>query len=303
MVKQPGTRNWWRVGRWAGVAAGFLAVISYLGISLVSANILTRPRNHPVDLDPKLVSADASAWSIRTRDEVTLRGWYLPTEGHRRLVVMVHGMGESWDRMAGLGHDLHEKGYDVLLFDLRGHGRSDPHRLTMGRREREDIRSVLGWARAQGFTPDRIGWIGRSMGGSILLMEAAENPEIRMAVLDSPFGDLPALLDRQLTRHSHLPKAFNPGIVLAAHRVYGVRTDDLVPIDSARRWGDRPMLLIHGEADSIVPVEQSRQLARRVGAACRSVFLPDVDHVRAYQNDRRSYVALVDGFLDDHLTR
>src|SRR5271167_3556240 len=130
--------------------------------------------------------------------------------------------------MASLGRDLHRSGFDVLLFDVRGHSQSDSSRLYLGRRERADIRAVMAWSFAQGFSHDRVGWLGYSMGGSTVLMEAALNPQIQAAVLDSPYGDLPKLLDTQLSQHSGLPSWFNPGILLAARWIYGVRTDDLV---------------------------------------------------------------------------
>ena len=143
-------------------------------------------------IDPGRVSADAEAWSTRTSDGITLRGWFLPTRDRRQLIVLVHGMWSSWLEMAALGRDLHNRGFDVLLFDLRGHGQSDPSRLYLGRRERADIRAVMSWAQNEGFTDDRIGWLGYSMGGSTLLMEAARNPQIHVAVIDSPYGDLPS---------------------------------------------------------------------------------------------------------------
>ena len=253
---------------------------SYLGISLFVAEKLTRPTNHPLEIDPRRVSVDAEAWSTRTSDGVTLRGWFLPTHSHRHLIVLVHGMWSSWLEMASLGRDLHTRGFDVLLFDLRGHGQSDPSRLYLGRRERADIRAVMSWAKHRGFPDDRIGWLGYSMGGSTVLMEAARNPGIHVAVLDSPYGDLPQLLNKQLSIHSGLPSWFNPGILLAARWIYGVRTDDLIPIKAAHSWGERPLLLIHGESDTLVPVSQTYALAEAAGSACFTMTLPGVDHVR-----------------------
>lgn len=287
-------RCWW-------VSAG-LIVMAYLAVSILSAELLTRSHNRPPLFDPREVSEQATAWKVRTADGLTLRGWYHPTAGKRQLVVLIHGMWSSWHEMAGLGRDLHGRGYDVLLFDLRGHGQSDPSRVFMGRRERADIRAVLAWAKIQGFTPDRIGWVGYSMGGSTLLMEAAQNPNIRVAVIDSPYGNLPELLDAQLTRYSNLPRWFNPGILTAAHLAYGVRTDDLIPIRSARSWGHRPLLLIHGEADTTVPVLQARKIARAAGPSCQSVVLPGVEHVEAYLSDPERYVAAVDTFFHRNLT-
>jgi pimeloyl-ACP methyl ester carboxylesterase len=275
---------------------------AYLGVSIYSAEVLTRSHNHPDWLDPRAVSPHATPWAVKTADGLTLRGWYHPTEDRRHLVVLVHGLWSSWDEMAGLGRDLHKRGYDVLLFNLRGHGESDASRVTMGRRERADLRAVLRWAGEQGFDADRIGWVGYSMGASTVLMEAAYNPNIRVAVLDSPYGDLPDLLDKQLSQHSHLPRFFNPGILTAAHFAFGVRTDDLIPIRSARKWGERPLLVIHGEADTIVPVVQARLLAREAGATCQALTLPGIDHVQAYRTDPKGYVAAVDSFFRRNLT-
>jgi predicted alpha/beta-fold hydrolase len=176
---------------WIGSITLFLCGVAYGGISIFTADRLTRATNHPLATDPYRLSRDAQPWSARTSDGVTLRGWFLPTEKRRHLLVLVHGMWSSWLEMASLGRDLHSHGFDVLLFDLRGHGESDPSRLYLGRRERTDIRTVMHWARAEGFTEDRIGWLGYSMGGSTILMEAAQNPLIQVAVVDSPYGDLP----------------------------------------------------------------------------------------------------------------
>src|SRR3954463_9609357 len=180
-----------RVGTGGAALVVLLSAAAYVAVSWLTAERLTRPTKHALRIDPRRVSPDAQPWSARTADGLTLRGWYLPTSVQRRLIVLVHGMWSSWLEMAALGRDLHHRGYDVLLFDLRGHGQSDPSRLTMGRRERGELRAVLAWAKTQGFSADRIGWVGYSLGGSTLLMEGAQNPEIRAVVVDSPFGNLP----------------------------------------------------------------------------------------------------------------
>jgi len=291
-----------KISVWAIILTSVVISMVYVGTSLFVAERLTRPTNHPLSIDPRRVSADAEAWSTRTYDGVTLRGWFLPTESRRHLIVLVHGMWSSWLEMAALGRDLHNRGFDVLLFDLRGHGQSDPSRLYLGRRERADIRAVMSWAKQKGFSDDRIGWLGYSMGGSTVLMEAARNPGIHTVVLDSPYGDLPQLLKKQLSVHSGLPDWFNPGILLAARWIYGVRTDDLVPIRAAQFWGARPLLLIHGESDTIVPVSQARALAEAAGSACLTMTLPGVEHVQAYTQDPEQYVATVGAFFTDNLS-
>jgi alpha-beta hydrolase superfamily lysophospholipase len=293
--------RWSRKGKIVAIASPPLLALVYIVISLISANVLTHASNHKDEIAPQAIGADAKVWSTRTSDGITLRGLYLPTPEHRNLIVLVHGMGSSRDEMAGLGRDLHARGFDILLFDLRGHGESDPSRLSMGRNERKDLRAVLAWAKHEGYTPDRIGWLGYSMGAATILMEGAVNPDFRVAILDSPFGDLPDLLNSQLPKHSHLPKFFNPGILFAAHRAYGIRTDDIRPARSASDWRGRPILLIHGEADTTVPVRQSREIARTLGSSCTLVTLPGVEHVEAYRSNPKEYVDRAQAFFNKHL--
>lgn len=282
------------------LAGASILVATYLAISWITAERLTRTTNHPLTVDPRRLGPDVEPWSARTRDGLTLRGWRLSSGEGRPLIVLVHGMWSSWLEMASLGRDLHAEGFDVLLFDLRGHGQSDASRLSLGSRERWDIQAVQEWSRSQGYD-DRVGWLGYSMGGAALILEAARNPSIRAAVVDSPYGDMPELLKSQLSKHSHLPSWFNPGILACARLFYGLRIEDLVPVAAAASWGDRPMLLIHGEADSTVPVQQARTLAKAVGTACVATILPGVEHVQAYRSDPDAYVAMTARFFRESL--
>jgi uncharacterized protein len=128
------------------------------------------------------------------------------------------------------------------------------------------------------------------------------NPQIHAAVLDSPYGDLPKLLNTQLPQHSGLPGWFNAEILMAARWIYGVRADDLVPTRFARAWGERALLVIHGESDKIVPVSQAKELARAAGRSCLTRTLPGVDHVQAYQSDPKGCVQVVGTFFSDNLS-
>ena len=75
-----------------------------------------------------------------------------------------------------------------------------------------------------------------------------------------------------------------------------------MPIRAARSWGERPLLLIHGESDSIVPVSQAYELARGGGHSCLTMTLPGVEHVQAYDADPEGYVSAIEEFFDDHLS-
>ena len=140
------------------------------------------------------------------------------------------------------------------------------------------------------------------MGASTLLLEAAQNHAIQVVVIDSPYGNLPELLKTQLSKHSHLPSLFNPGILTAAR--LALRRPDRRPgaDPAARSWGERPLLLIHGESDSIVPVARPTSSPDAAGTSCLTMTLPGVEHVQAYEADPEGYVSAIEEFFDDHLS-
>jgi uncharacterized protein len=284
------------------VGASVGATLIYVGISLCAADRLTRPTNRPSAMNLSESIREAQRWSTLTEDGLTLRGWYLPTDRRRQLIVMVHGLWGSWEEdMLDLGIKLHNRHFDVLLFDLRGHGESDPSRLSMGFRERADIRAVQLWAESQGFSDQRIGWVGYSMGGALLLLEAARNRSIRVAVTDSAYGDLHAVLRTQLSKESGLWSCFNPGIIYAAQLCYGLPSEGLDPIRFSKDWGERPLLLIHGVEDSVVPISQARELELAMGASCELYSWKDAGHIESYKKHKEEYVRKVGDFFDDHL--
>ena len=61
------------------------------------------------------------------------------------------------------------------------------------------------------------------------------------------------------------------------------------------------MLVIHGEDDSVVPVQQARQIVQALGSSCQYVFLPGVEHVGAYNQHPDGYIVAVDRFFNQNL--
>ncbi|HEU5115891.1 MAG TPA: alpha/beta hydrolase, partial [Isosphaeraceae bacterium] len=68
-------------------------------------------------------------------------------------------------------------------------------------------------------------------------------------------------------------------------------------------WGDRPLLVIHGESDHLVPRQQAEAIVRSAGPTCRAVYLPQVGHCDAFKTDPDGYINRIDRFFCDHLER
>jgi uncharacterized protein len=137
-------------------------------------------------------------------DGVSLRGWFVPGpgDGPKPAVVWVHGW--LWNRMGNVAgrvpftdrdvdflpptKALHEAGYSVLMFDLSNHGESGARLpLTFGPWEARDYMGAVAYLRSRDdVDPDRIGAIGTSMGGNVVLLGSSYVLPIKAALLVQP---------------------------------------------------------------------------------------------------------------------
>lgn len=225
-------------------------------------------------------------------DQLELRGWWVPSAGSRRVVILVHGRYENRATHLALARPLHDAGFNVLLFDLRGHGESSSAPCGYGLRERWDVSGAVAWARGRGFEAGSIGIIGWSLGAASALMALEETPDIAV-VSDSAYADGEPLLARN---------ALRPGLRLALRLFRGVDLDAVRPDRSIATAGERRVLLIHGALDTAVPVSHAERLRAAGGASVSDLWVvPDAGHTGAYAVHPDEYAARVIVFFNAEL--
>ena len=284
-------------------AATYLAVSGYLALTLSSSE------RRPLTVSPAQLGLIYEPVSFPSRiDELPLDGWLLtPTSGApaRRPVVMVHDRGT--DRQRGVfGHILEIASYlvqqdrPVLLFDLRGSGRSAGDRFTLGLTEVRDVGGAIDFLQRRGLADDGVDLLGYSMGAATSLLLAPQEPLVRAVAEDSGYGDLGAVVDDLAPKVDGFHRFFAPGMLLMARLLLGVDMYAIRPIDGLNQLADRgiPLLVIHGGADSVVPVSQGRSLAAAYGPRAETLFVPRADHLRNYERNPAAYVRRVAAFFD-----
>lgn len=210
--------------------------------------------------------------SIFTRDGLHLHGWFIPAVGRSRgdppgpAVLHVHGNAGNVDSHANFSAFLPLHGVSVLIFDYRGYGRSDPPTGRLSRRKLlTDTEAALEYMRGRpDVDPRRIGIYGVSLGGVLGLEVAANDAEVASVCCIAPFSSW-----KRIAR-DHLGPI---GGWLARP---GVDADKAVA-----RLGQRPLMLIHGDMDEIVPVDHSVRLARiarEAGTPTDLVIVAGADH-------------------------
>jgi|SRR5919106_906331 dipeptidyl aminopeptidase/acylaminoacyl peptidase len=269
----------------AAAIVGFLGILLF-GAYLVACWYLVRVMisidRKPAPLSPsELGFPNAEEFSFSTPDGVRLVGWFVPAEGDR-VIVLVHGVySNAWDgQTPDVAHAYHDAGFNVFLFDSRGQGRSGGT-LGLAWVERQDVRAAVDLLLARGFRAGKVGVHGTSYGAATALLAAAEIPEVGAVVADSAFADVRDVMLGELTRRTglspRLAQLLAPGVGLVAQCRYGLDLDEASP-ERAIAAISRPVFLIHGEQDHIIPVESLQRLRSAARTSTTVWVLPGCQH-------------------------
>ncbi len=223
--------------------------------------------------------------SFKNEEGHTLSGWYVPRAGSDKGIVMIHGV--TADRREGLRwvKALHAGGYNLLLFDLRNHGKSDKAFTGMGYLERKDgIAAIDYMLNEKGLK--KAGIFGVSMGASTGIQAMAEDVRVLAGVFEASFADVPDLLSEIGKRDFGLPRY--PLIPLVM-RVYGLRggfDPSLInPVDHVGKISPRPVFIIHCRGDNYIEYRHGMRIYKAAGEPKVLWSAPCDMHARAWQSD------------------
>jgi len=200
-----------------------------------------------------------------------------------KIVVLCHGfMGykDSWTNRT-LSQLLAQQHIATLRFDFFGHGESDGDikelLLTTLVAQTE---SAIALARGQGFP--HIGLLGSSFGGLIATLVAAKTTTLAALALRCPVADFPDILRRRFGRAA-IALWRRIGTVppsIADVPVHAQFYEDCLRYDPYRAAEELrvPTVIVHGDKDEIIPVEQAYALHRHIGAEKALHIIPGADH-------------------------
>jgi pimeloyl-ACP methyl ester carboxylesterase len=241
--------------------------------------------------------------SFPTRvDGLTLKGWYLPGDG-RQIIIITHGgfqnrVDDVVDT-ASLARSLVQKGYSVLLYDLRGRGQSDGKGITLSHID-EDIGGAVDYVKSRGFAPKDITLLGFCSGATMSSIYASRNNDIGSVILDGCFIDAGTMVIRQ-AEYIHLPgwgaRLFIPGGMFTTLVLYGFhRIDSINVIPDIKA----PVFFIHEEFDAFTTIQETqRMLAKAANPASRFWEIPGAPHSEGFKVHPQEYVEKVDNFLQN----
>ncbi|HSC91844.1 MAG TPA: alpha/beta hydrolase [Gaiellaceae bacterium] len=275
--------------RRAGVALAAVVAVYVVVVPLAVAIVAThRPRAEVVLLD---LGRRYEEVTLRTADGLDLAGWYVPSRNGAAVVSFPTRKGKPEQARMLARH-----GYGVLLLDARGYDGSDGDPNVYGWETDADIDAAVAWLQRRPDVRDgRVGGIGFSVGGEMMLTAAASNDGLR-AVVSEGAGE--RSVRETLIRG---PRAW-PAVPTMAVQTAAVAvlsgTPPPAPLDDlVARIAPRPVLLIsagRGGGGEELNVDYFRAASEP-----KALWeVPEAGHVGGYQARPREYERRVVGFFD-----
>jgi fermentation-respiration switch protein FrsA (DUF1100 family) len=276
----------------------------YFALQVIHPKCYSVEETHQTEIETgRMTEAEWNSWEkqeviIRSPLGYDLFGIYLPLPNSNRTVVIAHGITYTLFGSVKYVNLFRSRGFNVLLYDHRNHGRSGGRWSTFGYYEKHDMTAWIAWAQARLGNGGQVGVLGESFGAATAIQCAAETPGLAFLISDCCFSDLNDLLAYHLQLDYHLP--FFPLLPMASlwsKLLTGMAFDDISPVREMGRI-DIPCLFTHGREDKFTPARMSEALFNAKRQGLRALYLaPGADHAEAFFSNPQAYDTQVADFL------
>lgn len=282
------------------------ALIGIVVISRQEGLDIVTPDRRPATTSP--ADYNISSWeevTFASADGLQLGGWLIPPDpaSDGTTVIFVHGLGSNRGGLLDQAAFLVEEGYGALLIELRGHGTSEGEVTTFGLTEVNDVQGAVDYLETRSeVNAERLGLVGQSLGGSTVIQAAARIPEIDVVVSESAFTSLEDNVAEGVRVLANLPPfPFAPLMIYFGSREAGIDISQVRPIDVVDDIAPRPLLIIHGRLDRLVPVDNAERLYAAAGEPRQLYLIDNAGHYPLIEPDPVGFETTFKAFFAEHL--
>jgi fermentation-respiration switch protein FrsA (DUF1100 family) len=195
---------------------------------------------------------------------LVLKAWYIAPKPEKTgaTIIYVHGFQAERSWLLSQARFMIDDGYGALMLDLRNSGSSGGDTTYFGEKEWQDVAGAVNYLRTRPeVNMERLGIMGRSMGGGVVIRAAAELQVFKFVIAQSTFTDIKSLVSDVVPLSTGLPSfPFAPLISFFASQQSGVDVNAVNSVAELQRLGDTPVMVIHGTQDDWIPYAQGQAL-------------------------------------------
>lgn len=257
-----------------------LLVVAFfvIGFSWYIAHSSLVPAHTPKTENPQDHEMKFENFTVE-RQGIILKGWFIPAPQEfltktKKVptIILTHGWGRSAQQMLPYAQFLHKAGFNLILYDVRGHGDSDAVEFVTMNLILADLDSMIDYALERPeVNAKAVGLFGHSMGAAASILQASRDKRVKAVVSSSGFADFGDLTS-QMLRWRKLPAfPFRFLIQKFWEKRAGISLSSVNPIEQIKNISV-PVLLLHGDQDQIVAPDQLEKLFKNANSAEKHVI-------------------------------
>jgi alpha-beta hydrolase superfamily lysophospholipase len=282
---------------WVAIVVGVgLALGVWLLANYLATRATLRPPRTPFFMTPRDMGLPYQSVAFPSRDGIRLHGWWIPNPKPVGIAILCHGYLMNRCEPLPVAKELWHAGFHCLVFDFRAMGKSEGDLCTIGDLERLDVLSAVDFACRT--APDLpVVVYGASMGGAASLLAAAEDTRIRAVVADSAYARLNEAV-KDWWRNAVGKASFLLHPTLWIGRFYTRRSAAKVaPEDIIGHIAPRPVLLMHGTRDQLIPPRHAERLFQAAREPKQLWWADGCEHVQARYDRPEEFYSLLVNFM------
>ena len=237
-------------------------------------------KRKPLDVWPDQYKLPFENVYFKTEDGVQIKGWFIPNPSSNKTIILMHGWGMNRGDVFKNTYFLHDLGYNLMYFDFRALGESGGTVSSIGYLEVKDLQAAIQFLKdTRPFACEKIGLYGLSMGGMVAICEAAQNPEIKCVVAEASYYSFRRVVSRWAWVHNKVP--YFPLMPIVLHymrRNLAANPERYSPKYNIPKIAPRPVFIIHGRYDNLVPAAQAKLLFKCAGEPKEIWLVPGAKH-------------------------
>ena len=256
-----------------------ILLVLFLCICVGLSFVIGHRQKQQVFVSPAEFGLEFEDIKLLTPDGIHLVGWWMPAGVSTRTVIFLHGYGGTYDPDLKYVSAFHDKGFNVLVFDFRAHGRSGGSYTTVGALEKRDCLTAIDYALQRG--SNSIGLMGFSMGGRVALLSAPYPAQVKAALSDCGPARLRTVVQVELL-HRCFPRALVGTLsfmtVLGMSIVSGVDVFRQEPLYQVGKLSPLPVLFIYGGHDAYTHLGELEKMVNAAGPNAECWLVPEAGH-------------------------
>jgi len=233
-----------------------IGFIFWILVSLLGSKIATRAHPQKIPSALNFFSQPVENQSFKSFDQVKISSWFIPNDTSRKAIILLSGIGGNRLGVVSRAKFYQEKGFNVLMPDLRGTGESEGDLISFGWQERFDLLAGVDFLKEKGM--EKIAVHGMSLGAATIVYSFQEKPDYDFVVLESCYDNIINALKNRVDKYPIPAFAFYPMTKFTEMRVEA-SSEDLSP-EKYIGLNKSPIFILAGDVEKKVKKEETEKL-------------------------------------------